>query len=158
MRLEYSPEKSRCRNDGSSPVLKLAMVGRESSSLTPGSSMVSVAGKKRLPTISWALLPLIGKSASTSPDRTVRARRKDILNSASVDVNRQRPIGRKFHVNGGGARACSGEPPRDVAGSSASPCQTTGVTWRSKVKVAAVCGGSTGAPVCSTPQRAQQPC
>ena len=37
---------------GSSPVLKLATVGSDSSSLTPGSSMVSVAGKKRLPTIS----------------------------------------------------------------------------------------------------------
>jgi hypothetical protein len=52
MRLENSPEMSHCRTGGTSPVLKLSMVGRESSPLTPGSSIPIVAGKKRLSTIS----------------------------------------------------------------------------------------------------------
>jgi hypothetical protein len=56
IRFENSLEMSRCRTGGTSPVLKLSTVGSDSSSLTPGSSMVSVAGKKRLPTISWAAL------------------------------------------------------------------------------------------------------
>src|SRR5215831_10563834 len=54
MRLENSPEMSSCLNDGSSPVLPIEIVGSAISSLTPGSSMASVAGKNRLPTISCA--------------------------------------------------------------------------------------------------------
>src|SRR6478672_10200425 len=52
---EYSPEISNSSADGSSPFLNAAIVGMESSSLTQGSSTVSVAGKKRLPTMQWAL-------------------------------------------------------------------------------------------------------
>ena len=73
IRLENSVEISRCLNEGSSPVLKLDTVGSASSSLTPGSSMPSVAGKKRLPTISWAAPWLRGTSAATSPDRPAHA-------------------------------------------------------------------------------------
>src|SRR5262245_41809048 len=43
---------------GSSPLLVMEMVGIASSSLTPGSSIASVAGKKRLPAISWADAPV----------------------------------------------------------------------------------------------------
>src|ERR1700676_1621203 len=85
IRLENSPEISRCLNDGSSPVLKLATVGSESSSLTPGSSIPSGAGKKRLPTISWAPLPLRGKSAIASPERPARQKRIDMRISASAE-------------------------------------------------------------------------
>src|SRR5258705_3154865 len=78
MRLENSADISRCLKEGSSPVLKLETVGSDSSSLTPGSSIPSVAGKKRLPTISWATPPPRGTSASASPGRPVRKRRVDI--------------------------------------------------------------------------------
>src|SRR5262249_2688005 len=54
MRFEYSPETSSCLKDGSSPAFDIETVGNDSSSLTPGSSIASVAGKKRLPTISCA--------------------------------------------------------------------------------------------------------
>jgi hypothetical protein len=52
MRFANSPETSSCLNDGTSPVFDIEIVGSASSSLTPGSSMASVAGKNRLPTIS----------------------------------------------------------------------------------------------------------
>jgi hypothetical protein len=73
IRFEYSPEKSSCLNEGSSPVLETEIVGIASSSFTPGSSMASVAGKKRLPTISWAALGLRVRIATASPDRLARA-------------------------------------------------------------------------------------
>src|ERR1700737_168361 len=78
IRLENSPEISRCLTEGSSPVLKLATVGSDNSSLTPGSSMPRVAGKKRLPTISWATLSERGISAIASPGRPARKRRIDM--------------------------------------------------------------------------------
>jgi hypothetical protein len=53
--LEYSPEMSSSRAEGSSPFLKPAIVGIDNSSATQGSSTLSVAGKKRLPTMQWAL-------------------------------------------------------------------------------------------------------
>ena len=56
---------------GSSPFLKLAIVGRDNSSATQGSSTFSVAGKKRLPTMQCALaaprLPNRIGDASISP-------------------------------------------------------------------------------------------
>src|SRR5689334_9639821 len=54
MRLANSPEISNCLKEGTSPVFDLETVGKASSSVTPGSSIASVAGKKRLPTISCA--------------------------------------------------------------------------------------------------------
>ena len=64
MRLEYSPEMSSCFTDGSSPVLEKAMVGSDNSSATPGSSIASVAGNMRLPTISWAFAAARAANAS----------------------------------------------------------------------------------------------
>src|SRR3954452_6647582 len=49
MRFENSPEISSSRWAGTSPVLKLEIVGRDNSSATQGSSTVRVAGKKRAP-------------------------------------------------------------------------------------------------------------
>src|SRR6476646_1940359 len=54
MRLANSPEISICLKEGTSPDFNMETVGKASSSFTPGSSMASVAGKKRLPTISCA--------------------------------------------------------------------------------------------------------
>src|SRR5450631_1000535 len=50
MRLEYSADMSTWLADGSSPVPKAVTVGSDSSSATQGSSVVSVAGRKRAPT------------------------------------------------------------------------------------------------------------
>src|SRR5262249_61087254 len=50
IRLEYSTDTSVWRAGGSSPVRNQDTVGRDSSSATHGSSIPSVAGKKRPPT------------------------------------------------------------------------------------------------------------
>src|SRR5215470_2667471 len=65
MRFEYSPEISSSLTGGSPPLFVIAMVGTASSSLTPGSSIASVAGKKRLPAISCAAAAP-ARDASTS--------------------------------------------------------------------------------------------
>src|SRR5215467_4497573 len=69
MRLENSLEKSSCLTGGSSPLFVLWKVGIENSSLTPGSSIVRVAGKNRLPAISCAAAPERGINASASPGK-----------------------------------------------------------------------------------------
>src|SRR5712672_4841017 len=58
IRLEYSTETSSWRVGGSSPVLNPDTVGNDSSSATQGSSVPSVAGKKRPPTKQCANAPL----------------------------------------------------------------------------------------------------
>src|SRR5215475_10160042 len=120
MRLENSPEMSRCRSGGSSPVLKLSTVGKDSSSLTPGSSIPIVAGKKRLPTISWAIVEVMGTSAMPSPGRPARKKRMSIgyLRNCRfvVDSCGQGLLpsvlanGREPHIDNGGARALVLEP------------------------------------------------
>src|SRR4051812_5854712 len=92
MRLENSPETSRWRTGGLSPVLKLSTVGNDNSSLTPGSSIPSVAGKKRLPTISCASAGVSGKSTAAKPHRPACVERIDMDNSANVDVQQKRRL------------------------------------------------------------------
>src|SRR6516164_8994405 len=82
MRLEYSLEKSSCLTGGSSPLFVMDMVGIESSSLTPGSSTVRVAGKNRLPAISCANARVSGMSKSASPNRAALEKRVDMVCSA----------------------------------------------------------------------------
>ena len=84
IRFEYSPETSRCFTDGSSLVLNHATVGSDSSSATPGSSMASVAGNIRLPTISWARAAVSKMSTVAAPDRAVHSERVNRGNSAFV--------------------------------------------------------------------------
>ena len=55
MRFEISPEISSSLAGGTSPVFDQATVGSDISSATHGSSVASVAGKKRAPTKQWAL-------------------------------------------------------------------------------------------------------
>src|SRR5215467_5689111 len=71
IRFAYSPDMSSCLAGGVSPFLKEEIVGTANSSLTPGSSILSVAGKKRLPTISWAAAGPIERSAAVRPGRAV---------------------------------------------------------------------------------------
>src|SRR5215471_13576556 len=87
MRLEYSPEKSSCLTGGSSPLLVIEMVGTASSSLTPGSSIESVAGKNRLPAISWAVAPARGNAASVIPE-TSESDRMCLLRGGATQKNR----------------------------------------------------------------------
>ena len=74
--------------------------------------MPSVAGKKRLPTISWATPSPSGTSASASPGRPARAKTDRHGNSPQA-LRRERiraANGRQVHVNCGGARAWACEP------------------------------------------------
>src|SRR5260370_35098767 len=91
MRFEYSPEKSSSLTGGSSPLFVTARVGTASSSLTPGSSIASVAGKKRLPATSCAAAPARDASTSASAGTAEPAKRIDmgLLRElyASLDVN-----------------------------------------------------------------------
>src|SRR5713101_1497335 len=66
MRFATSTEISTSRAEGSSPFLKIAMVGSDISSATQGSSVASVAGKNRPPTKQWA-------RASEAPSQSVAA-------------------------------------------------------------------------------------
>src|ERR1700722_16939943 len=54
IRLEISPEISSSLAGGKSPVLDQPTVGNDNSSATQGSSVASVAGRKRAPTKQWA--------------------------------------------------------------------------------------------------------
>src|SRR5690242_10838456 len=63
IRLEYSVDRSSWRTGGSSPVLDQVTVGKESSSATQGSSMPSVAGKKRAPMKQCARASVAAKTA-----------------------------------------------------------------------------------------------
>src|SRR5262249_2205325 len=76
MRLENSPEMSTCLEGGTSPVLKAVMVGSESSSATQGSSVASVAGRKRAPTKECAKA---GDAATTARAASAAARTNDIV-------------------------------------------------------------------------------
>src|SRR6186997_3316090 len=74
MRFEISPEISSSLAGGTSPVFDQATVGSDISSATHGSSVASVAGKKRAPTKQWADAEETGskaaKNAGTSRQRT----------------------------------------------------------------------------------------
>jgi hypothetical protein len=77
MRLEYSPDMSSCLADGSSPFLNDDTVGKASSSATQGSSILSVAGKKRAPARQCACAVPPDKASEAAQ---AKARRKCKLN------------------------------------------------------------------------------
>src|SRR5580693_5173524 len=72
MRLEISAETSHSVAGGTSPVRDQETVGSDSSSATHGSSMASVAGKKRAPTKQWANASVKGSAANTSASGKAR--------------------------------------------------------------------------------------
>src|SRR5580700_1463746 len=72
MRFETSAETSHSVAGGTSPVRDHDTVGSDSSSATHGSSMASVAGKKRAPTKQWANASVKGSAANTSASATAR--------------------------------------------------------------------------------------
>src|SRR5262249_4299656 len=107
---EYSPEKSSSLTGGSSPLLVIAMVGTASSSLTPGSSIASVAGKKRLPAISCAAAPARDASTSASAGAAGPGKRIDMgllretLRKLGRERRRPRNGGSRFYDRCGGPR------------------------------------------------------
>ena len=119
IRLENSADISRCRTGGTSPVLKLSTVGSDSSSLTPGSSMPIVAGKKRFPTISWASRSTEWNERYREPWQA-RAPKTDRHENSPQVLSRERvrtANGRQVHVDCGGARAWrSSRPVRSASG------------------------------------------
>src|SRR5262249_36734857 len=82
MRLANSPDTSSCLSEGLSPVFDTETVGNAISSLTPGSSMASVAGKKRLPTISCARA-VVADAVSPTPSM---ARGHEFLNMGNSNI------------------------------------------------------------------------
>ena len=98
IRLENSPEKSRCLNEGSSPVLKLDAVGKGQLVVDAGIIDAKRGRKKRLPTISWAKLSL----RQARPQMTYRHENSlHVLSGERI----QAANGRQVRVNGDGARA-----------------------------------------------------
>ena len=72
MRFDSSPETSHSVAGGTSAVRDQETVGSDSSSATHGSSMASVAGKKRAPTKQWANASVKGSAAKTSASAKAR--------------------------------------------------------------------------------------
>ena len=69
MRLSNSAEMSHWLPDGTVPVLNQSTVGSDISSATQGSSITSVAGKKRGPTKQWADACENGNNANRNDQR-----------------------------------------------------------------------------------------
>src|SRR5579862_8675485 len=72
MRFDSSPETSHSVAGGASAVLDHWIVGSDSSSATHGSSVASVAGKKRAPTKQWANACEQGSTRNGSASATAR--------------------------------------------------------------------------------------
>src|ERR1700722_16775735 len=72
MRFDNSPETSHSVAGGVSAVRNHDTVGNDSSSATHGSSVASVAGKKRAPTKQWANASVKGRAGDTRASATTR--------------------------------------------------------------------------------------
>ena len=96
MRFEKSADISHSVAGGTSPVLNHATVGKDISSATQGSSVASVAGKKRAPTkqcaSAWAADNATTKHASANAREQLEKRSMTILHLAREQQNgRLRP-------------------------------------------------------------------
>src|ERR1700730_14363086 len=72
MRLAISAETSHSLAGGTSPVRDQEMDGSDISSAPQGSSVASVAGKKRAPTKQWATASVQGSAANASASAKAR--------------------------------------------------------------------------------------
>jgi len=72
MRFAISTPMSHCVAGGTSPVFDHDTVGSDISSATQGSSMISVAGKKRGPTKQWAKASESGSKINKSASANAR--------------------------------------------------------------------------------------
>src|ERR1700723_4597440 len=77
IRLEKSIPMSSCEAGGTSAVLAHATVGIDISSATQGSSVASVAGRKRAPTKQWAKASVANRAAKPASAR-VGSKGRDI--------------------------------------------------------------------------------
>src|SRR3974377_1184530 len=96
MRVEMSPEMSHSAAAGTSPVFDHATVGKDISSATQGSSVASVAGKKRAPTkqcaSAWPADNATPRHASANAREQLENRSMTILHLAHEQQNgRLRP-------------------------------------------------------------------
>jgi 4-hydroxyphenylpyruvate dioxygenase-like putative hemolysin len=82
MRFEKSAEMSHSVAGGISAVLNQATVGSDISSATHGSSVASVAGKKRAPTKQWATA--VEHEAATNKSANANAREALGLRSIGI--------------------------------------------------------------------------
>ena len=87
MRLDSSPEISHSEAGGTSPVFDQLTVGSDNSSATHGSSITSVAGKKRGPTKQCAKAPDSGSEADKRPIASAHAYagKRDMANFLSIE-------------------------------------------------------------------------
>src|ERR1700688_4950412 len=92
MRLEKSAATSCSLPDGLA--LLYCTVGSDISSATHGSSVASIAGKNRPPTMQWAKAPESGKHVVSMASANARRMDRDIEIPHDQDVNgRWQPIG-----------------------------------------------------------------
>src|SRR5579871_3955299 len=91
IRLEISIPMSSCEAGGTSAVLDHATVGIDISSATQGSSVASVAGKKRAPTKQWARACEVQVTAMTPASARVCSKCRDI--GISPVRKRERKLG-----------------------------------------------------------------
>src|SRR5579871_4582013 len=78
IRLEKSNETSNCEAGGTSAVLDQATVGSDISSATQGSSVASVAGRKRAPTKQWARALVVDSAAVRLASASAYSKCRDI--------------------------------------------------------------------------------
>src|SRR5215831_1733608 len=105
MRLAKSTEMSHSVAAGTSPVFDHWTVGNDSSSATHGSSVASVAGKKRAPAKQCAS----ASAPDTATKRSANAIAREQLEERSMKIlhwrERRRPVvAASFHSAGGGPR------------------------------------------------------
>src|SRR5262245_30191341 len=120
MRFANSPEMSSCLKDGTSPVFDIETVGNASSSLTPGSSTTSVAGKNRFPTISCARASVVDATSIVAS----MAKGHQFLNMGNSGIadGEQRTLLRQ---------AKTGGPRASFASTTPASCRTTSTGLRS---------------------------
>src|SRR5581483_9191107 len=87
IRLAKSNETSNCEAGGTSAVLDQATVGMDISSATQGSSVASVAGRKRAPTKQWARASVVDSAAVRLASASVYSKCRDIGIFRSEHVN-----------------------------------------------------------------------
>src|ERR1700723_2139865 len=86
IRLEKSIPMSSCEAGGTSAVLDHATVGTDISSATQGSSVASVAGRKRAPTKQWARASEVNATAVRLASISVCSKCRDMRCSPIKDV------------------------------------------------------------------------
>src|SRR5580704_14790893 len=99
IRLEKSIPMSSCEAGGTSAVLAHATVGIDISSATQGSSVASVAGRKRAPTKQWARASEVNAAAARLASTSVCSKCRDMRCPPNQrrDSSHERPLRAALH-------------------------------------------------------------